>query len=255
MEGILDILVGARSNDPGGQTGADVFRRASADRVTPERTIGAVALALPASHGAPVASLTPGQDVEILSQGVAGDDRALDVTGRARVTTERTGGACEMDFVGSWDERQGFRVTVGGRRIDVGELARESRHRLLPLLLPRLVEAGPTATTAVAHLALDLAKDVVGAGDAPDDLVIRRGFARILVRLLDDETTPSPTLSDVALELFEAAGSCMERGSSERALAEELVARLMEKAAGVALWSRLAAKLGFAADFAPRTAS
>jgi hypothetical protein len=47
----------------------------------------------------------------------------------------------------------------------------------------------------------------------------------------------------------------MERGSSERALAEELVARLMEKAAGVALWSRLAAKLGFAADFAPRTAS
>jgi hypothetical protein len=181
--------------------------------------------------------------------------RVLDITGRARVTVERTGAARELDFVGRMDEGGGVRVAVGGRVIGASELGRESRHRLMPLLLPRLASSKEMATASVARLALDLAKDVVGAGDAPDDLAIRRGFARILLRLLDDETAAPPIAGELALELFEAAGSCLDRGSSERAVAEESVARLMEGPAGVAVWSRLANRLGFVADFAPSARS
>ena len=69
VDDVLDLLAGAKSNQPGGETGADVFRRGAADRVTPRRAVAAVAMALGA---APVTSgvgrLTPGYEVEILSR-------------------------------------------------------------------------------------------------------------------------------------------------------------------------------------------
>ena len=50
VDEMLDLLAGAKSNQTGAQTGADVFRQVAGDRITPARVVAAVALALAAAH-------------------------------------------------------------------------------------------------------------------------------------------------------------------------------------------------------------
>ena len=246
IEGILDRLASAKSNEPGGKTGADVFRRGAADRVTPTRAVAAVALGLTAAPDAAPGSLTPGHAVEILSRATAHGARSVDAAGRARVTVERTGETATLNFTARWDEGQGLVASVAGSPIQIPELGRESRDRLLPLLLPRLVDASKTVPLLAARLALALEKDVLGAQDAPDDAMIRRSFARILVHLVEAPPNLARDAGEVGYALFEACGSAMTPGAPERTLVEDLIADRLRLPAEVAVWSRLAEKLGFA---------
>jgi len=257
---MLDLLATARSNEPGGETGADVFRRGAADRVTPQTTVAVVALALGASLDAPEEPLTPGYDVEVISQAGEQDARQLDLSGEARVSNERLGVTRVLPFAARWDGRQGLQLTVDGARIQVRELGRESRHRLFPLVLPRLLEASNEAPLSSARLALELGAGVLGGQDAPDDAALRRGYARILVRLLTVERRFAREQLEVALRLMEAAGAQMAGGAPERALAEEWVAAKLADTAegassqrGVAVeesraLARFAVALGFAIE-------
>jgi hypothetical protein len=253
IDEMLDLLAGAKSNQTGGGTGADVFRQVAGDRITPARAVAAVALALAAAPGEREMT-SAGFTVDILApwehQSAHTRDGPVEVTGRARVTTGRTGAQETITFTARWDAHRGFGVFVDGVQIAVRALDRESRSRLLSLLLPRLLEE--TAPLPAARVALDLGKDVVGSGDALDDVVARRGYARLLIQLLAVEASfPAPTV-DIALDLFDAAGTAMAPGSPERGMLEEHVAELIETASKGMDVRRLAHRLGFA-DSAPKS--
>jgi hypothetical protein len=101
---------------------------------------------------------------------------------------------------------------------------------------------------------------VLGGQDAPDDAALRRGYARILVRLLTVERRFTQEHLEVALRLMEAAGAQMAGGTPERALAEEWVAAKLASTEdgasprrGVAIeesraLARFAVALGFAIE-------
>ena len=250
---MLDLLANAKSNMTGGltggQTGADVFRQVAGDRITPPRAVATVAFALAAEPGAHGARVTAaGYTVEILPpterQSDLMNDDSREISGRARATCDRTGAQATVALTARWDAQRGFGVFVDGAEVAVRDLGRESRSRLLPVLLPRLLDED--APLAAARVALDLGKDVVGTGDAPEDLAARRGYARLLGRVLAVEKTLPALTVEIALELFDAAGSAMASGSAERGIVEERVAELIETAPGRTELRRLAHRLGFA---------
>jgi Domain of unknown function (DUF3536)/Glycosyl hydrolase family 57 len=246
---MLDILADAKSNQAGAGTGADVFRQVATDRITPSRAAATVAIGLVAAPGPTSVVKSPGYAVDVLAQSVqrrheSAELQLLDLSGRARVTSERTGATSIVEFAARWDSRAGAGVFVDGVEIAVRDLGRESRNRLLPLLVPRLLEEA--APLPAARLALDLGKDVVGSADTPEDLAVRRGYARMLLRLLmTQDHLPAASL-EVAMQLFDAAGSAMAPGSSDRGTVEERVAELIDLGPGWADLRRLANKLGFA---------
>jgi hypothetical protein len=246
---MLDMLAGAKSNQSGGGTGADVFRHVAGDRVTPTRAAATVAIALVAAPGTTSTVAPPGYAIEVLTQSVqrrqeSREVRLLDISGRARVTNERTGAMSAVEFAARWDSRHGVGVFVDGVEIPVRDLGRESRNRLLPLLLPRLVEEGEPLPAA--RLALDLGRDIVGPADTTEDFLVRRGYTRLLLRLVTSEDRLSAPSFEIACQLLDAAGSAMAPGSNDRGLVEERVAELIERAPESAGLKRLAQKLGFA---------
>ncbi|MBC8131816.1 MAG: DUF3536 domain-containing protein, partial [Deltaproteobacteria bacterium] len=230
LDEMLDLLAAAKSNEAGGQTGADVFRRGAADRVTPKRAVAAAALAfgtgqIASRAGTTSVPLTPGFDVQIVSPFVGGAQRPVTPSGQARVTHERLGVTEILDFEVVGDDRpDGVLVKVDGSEVHVPDLGRESRHRLFPLLLPWILETSRVAPLPAARLALDLGKDVLGGHDASEDVALRRGYAQVLVHLLLADTALSDAMGTVALQLFEAAGAEIALGTAERAIVEELVA-------------------------------
>ncbi|MEP6654160.1 MAG: DUF3536 domain-containing protein, partial [Myxococcales bacterium] len=226
VDDVLDLLAGAKSNQPGGETGADVFRRGAADRVNPRRAVAAAAMALGAT---PVASglgrLTPGYEVEILSQAASKDARgALERSGQALVSADRLGSTESFTFEARWEVGGALRLLVGDEEVQVSELGRESRYRVLPLLLPRILQASNDAPLVSARLALDLGADVVGYGDFLEDTTLRSGYAQLLVRLLQSRAVFAAPHLKVALQLLEAAGGELAPGAAQRVLVEELVA-------------------------------
>ncbi len=246
IDEMLDLLATAKSNQPGAGTGADEFRRLTGDRTTPARAMATVALALVAPAGAAARVPPAGYAVEILVESGARDVRSAELVGQARVTADRTGATQTVAFAARWDSPRGFQVFVDGVEMSPRDLGRENRNRLLPLLLPCLLDQ--VAPLPAARWLLDLAKDVVGSGDAPEDLAVRRGIARLLIRLIGSGARadlPTATI-DVALGLLEAAGSALAPGSGDRELLEEQIADLIEATPGRPDLRRLAQKLGFA---------
>ncbi|MEO7668678.1 MAG: DUF3536 domain-containing protein, partial [Polyangia bacterium] len=280
IDDVLDLLAGAKSNQPGGETGADVFRRGAADRATPRRAVAAVAMALgaePVTSGlaargqslpspkrpeptrllryssvkyveyspssrlaagpaAPISArsdfihgllgrLTPGYEVEILSQASSKDaGGALELSGQARVAADRLGSTESFTFEARWEVGGAVRLLVGDEEVQVSQLGRESRYRALPLLLPRILEASKDAPLASARLALDLGADVVGDGNFLEDTTLRSGYAQLLVRLLESRAAFAAPHLEVALQLLKAAGGELAPGAAQRVLVEELVA-------------------------------
>jgi hypothetical protein len=264
MDEISDILAGAKSNLPSGITGADLFRRAAKDRITHAHALAQVAFTLLART--PVeARLDPlGHRVQITSSGtgsakngatrLVGGTGGVAVSGQARVVHQRTGITRELPFSALWDPARGFSCQVAGQEVELGALGPESRNVLLPLLLPQIESEGEPEMAA--RVALDLGRGVVGAGDAPEDVSCRRAYQRLFMRVLDGGPPGSKEAAtdariDLALELFEAAGSALAPGTPERAKAEELVARLAHAAPGGERFARLETRLGFAPDVDP----
>jgi hypothetical protein len=250
VEQMLDLLAGAHSNHPGEGTGADVFRQVSADRVSPRQAAAVVAVGMAVDRAGTAALSSPGFSVEIVNGrgagGAVGIGGALAVT--ARVTDERTGAVELVPVTVTWGgngtgEGGVLRLTAGGDELSVSDLGRESRHRLLPALLPRLLEV--EAPLAAAHLAVALGKDVVGFSASPEDQMVRQGYARLLIRLLEGHGAEPEQVADVALSLLDAAGAALAVGTSDRQIVEELVAGLGPVGAPTSATGRLAHRLGF----------
>jgi hypothetical protein len=242
---MLDLLATAKSNQPSGETGADVFRQVGRDRITPGRAIATVALARVAAPDELLDASPPGCAVDIIEGAVEyrGDD--VRVFGEARVTILRTGVARVVDFQAQWDPKQGFHCLADGVPVPIEELPREDRHRLLPLLLPRLAAQDDPLRAAQFALALGKGVTGTGAGTDPADAAILTVYGQLLIGLLDGGRI-SAALVDVALQLLDAAGPALAGGTLARNVVEERVAELLAAASRPGHLDRLASRLGFA---------
>ncbi|MES1207422.1 MAG: DUF3536 domain-containing protein, partial [Pseudomonadota bacterium] len=253
LKQMLDLLATAKSNESHGDTGADVFRQVAADRVTPAHAVATFALGLAGSPDGRAVAAPPGYTVEVLGESTRRTSDGVEISGQARPRCTRTGATTTVAFSVRWSPRDGFRVLGGGVEITVEQLGRESRHRLLPLLLPRLMnEAAPLPA---AQLALALGKDVVGSGAANEDVRTREAYAQLLIRLLAEEPGLSPPVLETALRLIDAAGLSLGAGAPARTVVEELVADMLEAPNPPPHLGQLAERLGFAPDTDPALAA
>ena len=245
LTAMLDLLATAKSNQTPGQTGADVFRQAMHDRITPARAAAAVALARAVAPDEPLDLVPPGCSVEVIDGMVEHRGENVHVHGSARVTFTRTGVPGTVTFEAGWDPTLGFRCLADGRPVTVEDLPREDRHRLLPLLMPRLLAA--TDPLRAASFALAMGKGITGtAGAAPADAVIFQAYGQLLTRLLETTQTAPVALVDVALQLLDAAGPALAAGTPGRNQLEERTAALLATVPHSAELDRLAGRLGFA---------
>ena len=252
---MLDLLASARSNQIPGQTGADVFNQMAGDRISPPRATATIALAKVASGDRMgTKALSPGCTVELLDDRFQHTGRGARIGGTARVTVQRTGLVRTVDFEATWSPERGLSCVAGGQPFGLADLGREDRHRLLPRLMPRLVnDADPRAA---ARLALQLARGMVGqeASAEPGDGSIRGAFADLLLRWLDAGALGDEDGLETALQLLDAGGPALAPGTLARNMVEERVAQL--RAAGGAgtatgALATLAVRLGFGALAAP----
>jgi len=241
---MLDLLATAKSNQPPGETGADVFRRVAQDRITPARAVATVALARVAAPDEILDVAPAGCEVEVTEGGVENAGNDVRAFGAARVTMLRTGTVREVNFRAEWDDKEGFRCLADGIAVTPEELPREDRHRLLPLLLPRLVAEGDPL--AAARFALALGRGMTGTGGSPGDAQILGVYGQLLLRLLDSARTMTPPVIDVALLLLDAAGPALAAGTLARNMIEERTAELRTRAGRPEDLDRLALRLGFA---------
>jgi hypothetical protein len=273
---ILDILASAKSNLPSGVTGADLFVRASGDRITHAHALAQVAFTLLSRSPTEARLDTLGHSVAISGTAVDAPPARpgtvagiTQVTGQARVTNQRTGVVVLLPFQAVWDPARGFSCQVGAgagaEAVELSHLGLESRHVLLPLLLPQLEAEGEPLMAA--RVALDLGRGVVGTGDDPEDVASRRVYQRLFMRVLGAlegaEARPAGAAAlddarvELAIELLEAAGPALGPGTPERAKAEELVARLAHQLrVGPGASGKLAhleTRLGFAPAVDPLT--
>ena len=242
---MLDLLATAKSNQPPGETGADVFRQVMQDRITPARAVATVALARAAAPDEPLDLPAPGCTVEIIHGTVEHRGENVQVQGAAEVTLTRTGVPTTVTFEAEWDPALGFRCGADGVPLSPEELPREDRHRLLPLLMPRLLAAADPVRAA--SFALAMGKGFTGtAGGNPADAVLLAQYGQLLVRLLDSAQIAPAALVAVGLQLLDAAGPALAAGTAARNEIEERTAALLATVPHPAELERLAARLGFA---------
>jgi len=161
------------------------------------------------------------------------------------VTLTRTGVPTTVTFEAEWDPALGFRCGADGVPLSPEELPREDRHRLLPLLMPRLLAAADPVRAA--SFALAMGKGFTGtAGGNPADAVLLAQYGQLLVRLLDSAQIAPAALVAVGLQLLDAAGPALAAGTAARNEIEERTAALLATVPHPAELERLAARLGFA---------
>ncbi|HEY8923750.1 MAG TPA: DUF3536 domain-containing protein, partial [Polyangia bacterium] len=248
---ILDLLASAKSNQIPGVSGADVFNRMAGDRISPPRATATIALAKVASGDRlGTKALAPGCTVELLDDRFQHMGRGARIAGTARVTVHRTGVVRIVPFEATWSPERGLACLAGGESFGLAELGREDRHRLLPRLMPRLVnDAEPRAAV---RLALQLARGMVGleTSSDPSDASVRGAFADLLIRWLDAGGLSQEDALETALQLLDASGPALAPGTLVRNMVEERVAEL--RAAGGSgtapgALATLAERLGFGA--------
>jgi hypothetical protein len=277
---VLGVLGEARSNQPKGGTGADVFRRVAGDRATATRGIAHVAIgrlietqdptrSAPLARAAPTpaAPATPGFSVRILRSRPALSLAGAVLTGRARAVQQRTGLGEEHDFWAtikrSKRRRQGvvFECRVGSEIYTLDDLGADARDGLVMAALPMLLaeprdlnvmraalEAARLAGAGTSAGASGGAASTPGGlGDGLDERARRRIFAAMLIELLSGERggLGADALA-LAVELLDAAD--VPADSLERRIIEELVWEHLDAGAPRADLARLASRLGFSAD-------
>lgn len=251
---MLDLLATAKGNQAAEQTGADVFRQVIQDRLSPTRAIATVALARAAAPDDPLDLVPPGCSVEVLDGTVEHHGENVHVHGTALVTFTRTGASAGIAFQAGWDPELGFHCTADGHRVRPEDLPRDDRHRLLPLLMPRLLASADPAHAA--SFALAMGKGITGTGAAaPVDFVVFEAYGQLLVRLLESTQSVPVTLVDLALQLLDAAGPALAPGTPARNQVEERTAALLATVPHSLELDRLAGRLGFAVATSERPAS
>jgi alpha-amylase/alpha-mannosidase (GH57 family) len=215
----LDVLAQAKSNEPGLGNGADVFRRAAAQVVTPATAVVQATFgALLASGGAGANAGPSGFDIEALGgDGGTGPRR---IGGQARVRHRRSGEETTVEWSASYDGATHLEAVVDGRRVRLEDLDETIARPLRIAAIIRLGAAPPTLDTCRAALALaaPLGKLAPAETAAVQDL-----FARLLIGLLDGY---EPARVDLAV--LSAAAELVERTdlgarNAHEHLAEDLI--------------------------------
>lgn len=274
---VLAVLSQAKSNRPEEGNGADVFRRATGDRVSASRAIAAASMARlldspdrASSRARGPAAATPGFDVQLLHSTASQAPAGPALTGRARATQQRTGVAEEQDFWAIVRRRPHqkeplvFECRVGGEKFTLADLGADERDSLivaaLPLLLEQPQDLGSIRAAmeaarligqggAAAGFGSETAKAKTSLADGLDAHGRRRLLAGLLIELLSrprDQLTSEALV--LAVDLYDAAN--LPADSPERRVVEELVWEQVDAGGGDPDLVRLARRLGFSAEAA-----
>jgi alpha-amylase/alpha-mannosidase (GH57 family) len=238
---VLEALGEGRSNRPQDGTGADVFRRALRDRVTPAHAIGRAALSTLAGG---TSAGGPGYEVGFSRTAGGSAPGGSSLTGRAWAREKRTGRVAEAEFSALRRRGGAFEVRVGDRRFELRDLGDEARSAVIMAALPDLVDEASDPT--VAHLILLAARDMPPDRETPEGVQRQVLLGRVLVALLTPPARGRPTAEalNVATELLEVAD--LPPTSRQRRELEELVWAELERGRPTVALRALAAKLGFA---------
>lgn len=213
----LEVLASARSNQADHGTGADVFRRQSAGRITAPLVVAHAAFCTLVGHGPAEPSRIPGFDVDF---GRVPADTAAQIKGQATVVHRRSGERTKIAFSASYDGGTRFSCQMGEQQIRLEDLDDSVARPLRLAALERLAARAPTATTVRAALAL---AEALGAKTPEDTAHLRRMFCRMLLGLLEAHAPAhvSPEVAEAAEALVEWADVAMRTDESHRA--EDLI--------------------------------
>jgi hypothetical protein len=225
-EDVLDVLAVAESNLPPHETGADVLRRVSRDRLTPVQVAAAAALSslFPAAAQAPADQ--PGHDVHLEPAGGGGPRPGARAW--ARVTHRRTGLATLVRVEARADPLP--RARAAGARVALGDLPLDLRRPVALRWLGALAGLTRVDRRAAEH-ALEAAALARVGGDAaaapPGDPVVSEALEDVTLGLLASLRPGLARAADVDLgaRLIRAIG----RGPHEaERVAQEWVGERLE---------------------------
>ncbi len=255
IEGFLERLGEAKSNEREEGTGADVFRRVTRDRFTARHAVafaGAAGLIGPAW----VAPAPSGYTVEIRDERGGRGPAGMTSSGEARATSQRTGLSEELPFAAL--ERIGpgveVDVRVAGETLALDDLGRDHRERLIWAAIRKRLASGVPIELALLRLAAATAAEsqrgaaavtATASGEgAGDEQMRRRVLIELVERLLERERgTLSRDEVTVAAELLDAAHLAPSDGARRRL--EEMVWDQIDAGADPRTMLPLTERLGF----------
>jgi hypothetical protein len=246
---VLDALAQGKSNLPESGSGADVFRKVAAHRVTATHAVAGAALEAVTAPQAFDAQTVPGFDVTLSGHLEETDLGLRRIEGMARARQRRLGVTEELTFAATSRPGGLFEAIVGGRRIALAELGDEARGVLVMGALPALLSE--VHVPSVARLVVEAAREVPPDGDTPGGVARRSMLARVVLVLLGDGqegTTAAPNAEALRLAgaLFELLA--LPAMAPERRAIEERVWALVAHGRPHAALRALADKVGFVRD-------
>jgi len=233
---VMDLLADAKSNRKEAGTGADVFRRVVADRVTAAHAIAGAALA--DVVGAPRVDV--GWDVML--EGTKGGRAARASRGSARAVNFRTGATAATGFVTRAGSAGALVAKVGGDRLKISDLDAETKAALVMAELASLLPVVRDAK--VFALAVEAARELPPDGETPEGVARRAALTRVLFAALEGE--PGAANLRLAAELVGIIA--LPDASPDRRALEERVWALSSRGRPSAPLRALAEKVGLVAS-------
>lgn len=261
LKQFLDVLAEARSNDPKLGTGADVFRRATRDRVTPAIAVARVAFARLVATPSNTGGFTEREAASgfIIEMPPAARATGADATLRGTATARhcRSGESVRVTFAASYDGVARLECRVGTTRVRLQDLDAASANEIRLAAIQRMAEKPPTIVSC--RLALALASEMART-DGPEAALLETTFLRMLIGLLEAHVGPKLDGRVLPLvdELLDQAG--LPARSSDGHRAEELVWEALvffrkSKKTPPKILRTIADKLRLAPDAGPRVAA
>ena len=207
---VLDLLAKGRSNLAKQGNGADAYRRAMADRITPAQVVACAAFERLA--GDSTTSGTPPVPGHLVTLNVGGKPSTL-CKGVAEVETVRIGKTFRLPFSATYDGQAGFSCVVGKETILLSDLRNEFGRALRFGALVRMASRVATAGDCQALIAMtDSLVDL-----SPDEQqALHHLQARALVKLLNHEAFQTAVEFEWALRLAKCAGLPLPTDDGQR---------------------------------------
>jgi hypothetical protein len=261
IEDFLEQLAEAKSNVPEEGTGADVFRRVTADRFTTRHAVGYAGVARLIGTDW-IAPSPAGFAVDILDEHAGRTPAGAQVSGHAHAVSLRTGAGAAHPFVAL--QREGgsadIAVKVESDTLGLGDFGRDRRETLVwAAIRKRLDSKDGGAELDLVRLAIETARNPDGTAsnpitpidDATTDPDSARGRQRLMIGLLTrllerDRGTLSGETIAVAAELLDVAD--LSAGDSLRRRIEELVWDQIDAGADPRSLAPLTERLGFSQE-------
>lgn len=200
-DSVLDLLAQAKSNTPALGNGADVYRRAMNDRVTPKHVVACSVFERLAGHPTVTGTNTiPGHVIEFQPKGKQAKQSTL--RGVVEVVNLRFGSRTALPFSASYDGFTQFQCTVGKEPFGLADLRNEFGRALRFGALVRM--ASKITTLKDCETVLSLSESLKPF--SPDEeQAINHLFARLAGRLLEQNELRSSADWQVLLKLVEYA--------------------------------------------------